>query len=130
MQLIRPLEPYIPLAEIFERGNFYEKEDIAFLDSSLENELGRYSILGLKPYLKLVKGETFTVNGVENKTGFEAYVRNYLKEHRRENQFPWVSVLSGSQLCEIKLQRQCLGSCLVSDYKERKKVVIPDPHTI
>ena len=86
MQLIRPLEPYIPLAEIFERGNFYEKEDIAFLDSSLENELGRYSILGLKPYLKLVKGETFTVNGVENKTGFEAYVRNYLKEHRRENQ--------------------------------------------
>ena len=86
MQLIRPLEPYIPLAEIFERGNFYEKEDIAFLDSSLENELGRYSILGLKPYLKLVKGETFTVNGVENKTGFEASVRNYLKEHRRENQ--------------------------------------------
>lgn len=84
MQLIRPLEPYIPLAEIFECGNFYEKEDIAFLDSSLENELGRYSILGLKPYLKLVKGETFTVNGVENKTGFEAYVRNYLKEHRRE----------------------------------------------
>lgn len=75
MQLIRPLEPYIPLAEIFERGNFYEKEDIAFLDSSLENELGRYSILGLKPYLKLVKGETFTVNGVENKTGFEAYVQ-------------------------------------------------------
>ena len=53
MQLLRALETYIPLAEIFAYGRFYEKEDTAFLDSSLENELGRYSILGLKPYLKL-----------------------------------------------------------------------------
>ena len=49
MQLLRALETYIPLAEIFAYGRFYEKEDTAFLDSSLENELGRYSILGLKP---------------------------------------------------------------------------------
>ena len=85
MQLIRALETYVPLAEIFAYGRFYEKEDTAFLDSSLENDLGRYSILGLQPYLKLVKGETFTVNGVESETGFEEYVRTYLKEHRQEN---------------------------------------------
>ena len=85
MQLLRALETYIPLAEIFAYGRFYEKEDTAFLDSSLENELGRYSILGLKPYLKLVKGEKFTVNGVESEIGFEEYVRTYLKEHRQEN---------------------------------------------
>ncbi len=54
MQLLRALETYIPLAEIFAYGRFYEKEDTAFLDSSLK--MGRYSILGLKPYLKLVKG--------------------------------------------------------------------------
>ena len=56
-----------------------KKKTSAFLDSSLENELGRYSILGLKPYLKLVKGEKFTVNGVESEIGFEEYVRNLFK---------------------------------------------------
>ena len=32
MQLLRALETYIPLAEIFAYGRFYEKEDTAFLD--------------------------------------------------------------------------------------------------
>ena len=32
-----------------------------------------------------MKGEKFTVNGVESEIGFEEYVRTYLKEHRQEN---------------------------------------------
>ena len=42
MQLLRALETYIPLAEIFAYGRVYEKEDTGILDYTLENELGRY----------------------------------------------------------------------------------------
>ena len=61
-RIIKELKPYIPAADIF---RIYEKEaGCAFLDSSLVNDLGRYSIIGRAPYLKLVKdGDTFTVNG-------------------------------------------------------------------
>lgn len=83
MRTIRVIEKYPPLCQIFEQ---YEKEPMAvFLDSSLENHLGRYSIVGLFPYLSLIKGETFTVNGRECGKSFEAYVKEYLENHREEN---------------------------------------------
>ena len=59
----------------------YEGEPgAAFLDSSLVNELGHYSVIGRCPYLKLVKdGENFTINGrPETETTFEDYMREYL----------------------------------------------------
>ena len=43
-RIIKELKPYIPAADIF---RIYEKEaGCAFLDSSLVNDLGRYSIIG------------------------------------------------------------------------------------
>ena len=58
-RIIKELTPYIPAVEIFW---IYEREPgAAFLDSSLVNELGHYSVIGRCPYLKLVKdGKTFT----------------------------------------------------------------------
>ena len=51
---IKELTPYIPAVDIF---RIYEREPgVAFLDSSLVNELGHYSVIGRCPYLKLVKG--------------------------------------------------------------------------
>ena len=83
MRTIRTLEAHPPLCRIFDR---YAGEEMAvFLDSSLQNRLGRYSIVGLYPYLTLVKGERFTVNGRECGQSFEAYVREYLKRHGEEN---------------------------------------------
>ena len=92
-RIIKELTPYIPAADIF---RIYEKEEgCAFLDSSLVNELGRYSIIGRNPYLKLVKdGETFTVNGkTETEKTFEDYMREYLNTHEDKNdsQLPVVS---------------------------------------
>lgn len=92
-RIIKELTPYIPAADIF---RIYEKEEgCAFLDSSLVNELGRYSIIGRDPYLKLVKdGETFTVNGkTETEKTFEDYMREYLNTHEDKNdsQLPVVS---------------------------------------
>lgn len=84
MRIVRELKFYPPLSLIFEQ--LRDEEDTAFLDSSLQNEMGRFSILGRHPYLKLEKGETaFTVNGRVQEENFEDYVRRYLKEHREEN---------------------------------------------
>ena len=74
-RIIKELTLYVPTAEIF---RIYEKEPgAAFLDSSLVNELGRYSVIGKCPYLKLIKdGNIFTVNGkVETEKTFEQYMR-------------------------------------------------------
>ena len=82
---IKELTPYIPAADIF---RIYEREPgAAFLDSSLVNELGHYSVIGRCPYLKLVKdGETFTINGrPETETTFEDYMREYLNTHEDKN---------------------------------------------
>lgn len=58
--------------------------DTAFLDSSLQNNLGRYSILALSPYLKLVKGDIFTVNGTPSEESFEDFLRAYLTAHKED----------------------------------------------
>lgn len=82
MQLIQEFKQYPSIARVFDL--VYEWEDAVFLDSSLTNRLGRYSIIALKPYLKLVKGEQFTVNGEASGEKFEDYVKNYLRKHREE----------------------------------------------
>ena len=92
-RIIKELKPYIPAVDIF---RIYEKEKgCAFLDSSLVNELGRYSVIGKQPYLKLVKDrDTFTVNGKpETEKTFEYYMREYLNTHedKNESRLPIVS---------------------------------------
>ena len=94
-RIIKELKPYIPAADIF---RIYEKEEgCAFLDSSLVNELGRYSVIGRHPYLKLVKdGDTFTVNGKpETEKTFEDYMREYLNTHEDKNESP-LPIVSGA----------------------------------
>lgn len=94
-RIIKELKPYIPAADIF---RIYEKEEgCAFLDSSLVNELGRYSVIGRHPYLKLVKdGGTFTVNGKpETEKTFKDYMREYLNTHEDKNESP-LPIVSGA----------------------------------
>lgn len=57
------------------------------MDSSLVNRLGRYSIIGAVPYLKLVKDEnSFYINGEKETTySFEEYLKKYLAEHKDKN---------------------------------------------
>ena len=83
---IRKLNSYIPAAELF---RFYQKEkDCVFLDSSLVNQLGQYSIIARCPYLKLEKKEeNFWINGIEEKADtFENYLKVYLSEHKDKNE--------------------------------------------
>lgn len=91
MHEIREIKSYPPIYEIF--AHYQEEEDIVFLDSSLQNQLGRYSIVGRRPYRKLVQGDRFTVNGAVQDIAFEEYIRQYLKEHpdKNETDLPIVS---------------------------------------
>ena len=52
------LERYVPASEVFRLAA--KEPGCAFLDSSLVNELGRWSILGLRPYKTLVKAVSYT----------------------------------------------------------------------
>ena len=46
------LTPYVPAADLFRL--VCHQPDCAFLDSSLVNDLGRWSIIGLKPHVDTV----------------------------------------------------------------------------
>ena len=67
---IDKLNFYRKSEDIFEQ---YKNDTMAiFLDSSLENQLGRFSIIGLKPYLVLEESNgIFYKNGVSQKESFE-----------------------------------------------------------
>ena len=85
MHKIREIREYPPIHVLFSRWK--EEKDIVFLDSSLENRLGRYSIIGRLPYQKLVQdGDSFCVNDEKQKMTFENYLRTYLKEHPDSNE--------------------------------------------
>lgn len=92
-RVIKKMEQYIPAADLFRV--FQKEEDCVFLDSSLVNQLGRYSIIGRCPYQKLVKERDYFTINQEIQTGqtFEEYLKGYLTEHgdKNESELPVVS---------------------------------------
>lgn len=93
MRLIQEFDHYPPIWQIFAQA--HHQEDAVFLDSSLTNQLGRFSIIGLAPYLKLVKGDSFTINGQHSDESFESWAKSYLKAHHEENDTP-LPLVSGA----------------------------------
>ena len=75
---------YRKAEDIFE---CYKEENMAiFLDSSLENQLGQYSVIGLNPYLILKEEDgTFYENGKPQKGTLETALKGYLEKYREEN---------------------------------------------
>ena len=84
-RVIKELKEYISAADIFQI--LKKEKDQAFLDSSLVNQLGRYSVIGRKPYLKFVKdGGKFYINNIEETDiTFEDYLREYLRKNEDKN---------------------------------------------
>ena len=81
------LERYVPASAVFRLAA--KEPGCAFLDSSLVNELGRWSILGLRPYKTLVKEQdgSFTEDDVARPdTDFETRLREFLRLNRDENE--------------------------------------------
>ena len=53
---VKKLEKYIDIYDIFRvlmSQNKFKENKISFLDSSLKNKYGKYSIIGINPYLEL-----------------------------------------------------------------------------
>lgn len=84
-RVIKQLEYYIKACDIFDI--FHDVKDAVFLDSSLENNMGNYSIIGLNSYLNLtVRDNMLYVNGVPDKLTLHEYLKNYLNDNIDENQ--------------------------------------------
>lgn len=84
-RIIKEMKPARGAAELY--TYFAGTDDSVFLDSSLVNKLGGYSVIGAVPYLKLVKeGNGFYINGEKETTcSFETYLKTYLAEHKDKN---------------------------------------------
>ena len=81
--LVKKSSIYCSCAKIFHMLN---KKDAVFLDSSLHNKYGKYSIIGLHCYhsIKNEYGKVI-INGQKTNHDFEIYLKTYLKINKIEN---------------------------------------------
>lgn len=81
---IKKSEQYVESRKIFDM--LYQEDMAVFLDSSMKNELGRYSIIGICPYLilKEVEGVLY-VNEEKKDVSLESFLKEYLKQYKEEN---------------------------------------------
>ena len=111
-RVLKKLDRYVSAADVF--GIYEDETGIAFLDSSLVNNLGHYSIIGRCPYLRLVKnGDAFEVNGDSEKDiTFEEYMRQYLVQHmdKSSEDLPIVSGAIGYVSYDYGMDRMGLDS--------------------
>lgn len=83
--MVRKLPFYRELAVVFER--YREQKMAVFLDSSMENNLGRYSVIGLNPYLILKEEDGICYkNGKPELKSFEEEMKNCLKAYYEVNE--------------------------------------------
>lgn len=81
---IRRLSFYKETADIFPQYRDYEMA--VFLDSALKNQLGRYSVIGLYPYIVLKEEDGICYrNGERQIMTFEEVMDNELDQQREEN---------------------------------------------
>ncbi|KIR03266.1 Para-aminobenzoate synthase, aminase component [Lachnospiraceae bacterium TWA4] len=81
--LVKESNVFCTCAEIF---HVLDKKDAVFLDSSLQNDYGRYSIIGLHSYhcIQNDYGKV-TINGRKTDENFESYLDNYLRKNKIQN---------------------------------------------
>lgn len=81
---VKKSEQYVECKKIFNR--LYKENMAVFLDSSMKNDLGKYAIIGICPYLILKEVEgTLYVNGEKKEVSLENFLKEYLKCHKKEN---------------------------------------------
>lgn len=97
MRKIETLSVYPPADQIFSRMR--QKEEAVFLDSSSRGELGQYSILACRPYLRLEQQDgVCRVNGKPSAVSFSAFLKQYLSENQEENETE-LPLVSGAVGC-------------------------------
>lgn len=116
MRIIEELNVYPPIHKIFEL--FKDEKNAVFLDSSLQNNLGNYSIIGLYPYLELVNGEQFRVNQEVCDSSFENFVKDYITNNKdmNESDLPIVSGAIGYFSYDYGRNITGISSCHTKDF--------------
>lgn len=91
---IMKLEKYKKACDIFDI--FHGEKHAVFLDSSLENSMGNYSIIGMNSYLNLtvIEGILY-VNGEKSELQFEDYLKDYLQINKDINE-TGLPIISGA----------------------------------
>jgi para-aminobenzoate synthetase component 1 len=85
MRRIETWSSYPPADQIF--SLIRQKEEAVFLDSSSRGELGQYSIIASRPYLRLEQQDgVCRVNGSPSRIPFLAFLKQYLSENQEENE--------------------------------------------
>ena len=84
---VQKLSLYKEAADIF--SLYYQDTDAVFLDSSLKNTLGQFSVIGLHPYLKLEETDGILYrNGQKTPGSIEEALSAYLKENKELHDLP------------------------------------------
>lgn len=80
--LVQELPFYKKTSDLFRL--YAQNPQAIFLDSSMQNELGRYSIICLNPYLTVKEEDGVCYcNDLPCQESFETVMARYLQEHRK-----------------------------------------------
>lgn len=91
--LVRELIYYKSSKEIFDK--IHHIPNAVYLDSSLENNLGNYSIIAYSPYLTVKQENGFLfVNNEKKEESFESFMSEYLKDNQESNPYT-LPIISG-----------------------------------
>ncbi len=120
MRVIEQLKEYPKINNIFKL--FKDEKNAVFLDSSLKNNLGNYSIIGLNPYLELVIGDKFTVNGEVCDKSYEEFIKEYIENNKdiNDTSLPIVSGAIGYFSYDYGIERNGITT------KHKKELDVPD----
>ena len=115
MTKIRKLNKYVDEFHVFMR--FHKYKDIAFLDSSLKDSRGRYSIIGLNSYLKVEIDDELKVNNEIIKEDSFHYLNKLFKDNYEKNdtELPIISGAIGYFSYDFGRKIETLPSTAIDD---------------
>ncbi|MEG1495774.1 MAG: aminodeoxychorismate synthase component I [Clostridiales bacterium] len=82
-RIIKKLKDYKSIIDIFSK--FKDEKYAVLLDSSLKNNLGKFSIIALNPYLTIIQGEKLEINGKLSNEKLSDFLKKYLNENKEIN---------------------------------------------
>ena len=116
----KKLKKYFPAEILY--SHFHNTKSV-FLDSSLKNKYGKYSIIGLYPYLEVKESNgILKVNGDETNGNLLDFLDSYIKENKQENNttLPIISGAIGYLTYDYGRKFENISS------KHNKEIDIPD----
>ena len=115
MTKVRRLNKYVDEFDVFMR--FHEYKDIAFLDSSLKDSRGRYSIIGLNSYLKVEIDDDLKVNDTIIEEDSFQYLNKLFKDNYEKNdtELPIISGAIGYFSYDFGRKIESLPSTAIDD---------------